>query len=156
MLNNPSNAGIVITDTSCFILLDKLEAFWILHKLFSSVITTPEIAHEFGNGLPEWITIEQCSPAVKTQFQTFVDEGEASAIALASEIKCDYIVLDDMSARKFAQKLGLNVIGTIGILLMAKQQNAIPALKPYLHAIQQTNFRLSPALIDQFLKKAGE
>jgi predicted nucleic acid-binding protein len=49
----------VITDTSCFILLDKLGAFPILHTLYQNVITTPEIASEFGKPLPDWIQIKQ-------------------------------------------------------------------------------------------------
>ncbi len=42
------------------------------------------------------------------------DLGEASAIALASEISCDYVILDDMAARKLAEKIGLPIKGTVG------------------------------------------
>ena len=46
---------VVITDASCFILLDKIDAFPVLNELFSSVITTPEIAAEYGKRLPVWM-----------------------------------------------------------------------------------------------------
>ncbi len=85
-----------------------------------------------------------------------MDQGEASAIALAVEVSCDYIILDDMLARKLAKKLGLPVKGTVGVLLSAKQKGIIPLFRPYLDLIQQTNFRLSLQLSEQFIKDAGE
>ena len=58
MLQEFQNDNAVITDTSCFILLDKIGAFSILHSLYKNVITTPEILHEFGKPLPDWIEIK--------------------------------------------------------------------------------------------------
>lgn len=155
-LTNLSGNKIVITDTSCFILLDKIDALNILPRLFSTVLTTPEIAKEYGKPLPDWVLIQSANRSLKGDFYRYVDQGEASAIALAMEISCDYIILDDMAARKLAIKLGLPTKGTVGVLLMAKQQGIIDLFRPYLSLIQQTNFRLSPQLADQFIKDAGE
>jgi predicted nucleic acid-binding protein len=52
---------IVITDTSCFVLLEKINALDILHRLFSTVLTTPEIAAEYGNPLPDWVIIQSAN-----------------------------------------------------------------------------------------------
>lgn len=153
--NLPENS-IVITDTSCFVLLGKIKALHILQQLFTTVLTTPEIADEYGSALPDWILIRPADQSLKEKFLEYVDPGEASAIALASVVSCDYIILDDMAARKLAEKLGLPIKGTIGVLLMAKQKGIIPLLSPYLDIIQQTNFRLSQHLIDGFIKEAGE
>lgn len=153
--NLPQNK-IVITDTSCFILLEKINALTILNQLFAAVLTTPEIAKEYGKELPHWVIVQPANQSLKEKFHQFVDQGEASAIALASEISCDYLILDDMAARKLAKKLGLSVKGTVGVLLMAKQNVIIPLFRPYLELIQQTNFRLSEQLVEQFLKDAGE
>jgi predicted nucleic acid-binding protein len=49
---------IVIADTSCFILLHKIEELDILKSVFGSVVTTNEIAEEFGLPLPEWVKIK--------------------------------------------------------------------------------------------------
>ena len=151
-----SDGSVVITDTSCFILLEKINALFILPKLFATILTTPEIAAEFGKPLPEWVIIREVNQLLKQKFLRQVDPGEASAIAMASEIFCDYIILDDMAARKLAESLGFKVKGTIGILLLAKQKAIIAHLRPYLEIIQQTNFRLSSRLVDQFIKEAGE
>jgi len=147
---------IVITDTSCFVLLEKIHALNILHELFAIVLTTPEIAKEYGDTLPDWIIVQSANQFLKEEFCQYVDDGEASAIALASELSCDYIIIDDMAGRKLAEKLGLPVNGTVGVLLSAKQQGIIPLFRPYLDLIQKTNFRLSLKLAEQFIKDAGE
>ena len=77
----------VITDTSCFILLDKLDAFQILNTLYENVVTTPEVASEFGKDLPGWIKIKTVSnKELQKIYSEKVDIGEASAIALAMEL----------------------------------------------------------------------
>jgi Predicted nucleic acid-binding protein, contains PIN domain len=39
------------------ILFDKIQELELLHKVYDTIITTPQIATEFGNELPEWIQI---------------------------------------------------------------------------------------------------
>ncbi|GGG96334.1 hypothetical protein GCM10007415_34420 [Parapedobacter pyrenivorans] len=71
--------SIVITDTSCFITLDKIGAFDVLRKAFSHIATTPEIQEEFGSELPEWIEIRPVQDhTLKEVFKETVDAGEAS------------------------------------------------------------------------------
>jgi predicted nucleic acid-binding protein len=155
-LGNLRGNKIVITDTSCFVLLQKINALYILDQLFESVLTTPEIAKEFGDSLPDWVIVQPANPALVKEYFQQVDLGEASAIALASEISCDYLIVDDLAARKLATRLGLSIKGTVGVLLLAKQKNVIPLFRPYLDLIQQTNFRLSQQLAEQFIIDAGE
>lgn len=50
-------SSVIITDTSCFITLDKIDAFEVLHQAFKYIVTTPEIQVEFGAELPSWIEI---------------------------------------------------------------------------------------------------
>jgi len=148
---------LVITDTSCFVLLYKIDGFAILHNLFGSVFTTPEIALEYGEQLPEWVVIQPIKDQnLLAEYQQKVDPGEASALALAQEINADLVILDDLEARKFALKLGLAFKGTLGLLVMAKQEGIIPSIRPYLEKVQQTNFRLASHLVDQSLRDAGE
>ncbi|HEX8024315.1 DUF3368 domain-containing protein [Mucilaginibacter sp.] len=148
---------VVITDTSCFIILDKIDVLYLLPMLFSKVITTPEIADEFGKELPDWVIIQQAQNSkLLNQIKEIVDPGEASAIALAAEIKCDYLLTDDRAARKLAEQRGILVKGSVGVLLYAKQQKVIPLISPYLDLIQKTNFRISQSLIDRVLLDANE
>nr|WP_294943052.1 DUF3368 domain-containing protein [uncultured Mucilaginibacter sp.] len=100
--------------------------------------------------------IAVANKTLQNDFANIVDPGEASALALAQEIKSDYVIIDDMQARKLAAKLGLNIIGTLGILLKAKQAGFITLLKPVLEQVEKTNFRTTTALIQSVLRDAGE
>ena len=74
---------IIIPDASCLILLEKINELELLHKLFGIIITTLEVATEFGLPLPSWIEIKE--PSNKNYqliIQSSLDIGEASAIAL--------------------------------------------------------------------------
>ncbi|MGK6353171.1 DUF3368 domain-containing protein [Parapedobacter sp. DT-150] len=152
-----SENKIVVTDTSCFILLSKIDALDVLGKLFSTVFTTPEIAEEFGGPLPEWVIVQPARDRkIFRNYLGKVDRGEASALVLAGEIHADLVILDDLKARKFAQKVGLTFKGTLGLLVMARQRGIIPELRPYLNRVQRTNFRVAKSLIEQSLRSAGE
>ena len=147
----------IISDTSCLILLDKIGEIEILHKLFGTIITTLEVIEEFGLPLPSWIKVQQ--PADKnyqTIIENSVDKGEASAIALAVELDDCLLIIDDLKGRKFAQQLGLTIIGTLGVIVDAKLAGIITSVKPILLKIKMTNFRLSEKLELLILKKANE
>ena len=147
----------IISDTSCIILLDKIGELDILRKLFGTIITTSEVAEEFGQPLPSWFQIRQ--PKDKNYqllIESFVDEGEASAIALALESGNGLLIIDDRKGRKLARQLGLSIIGTIGIIVDAKLAGIIPSVKPVLVKIRTTNFRITETLELLILRKAGE
>ncbi|MHA4741849.1 DUF3368 domain-containing protein [Dyadobacter sp. MSC1_007] len=146
---------IVIADTSCFILLDKIGELGLLRSLFNQITTTPEIAGEFGKPLPPWVRFKSAKD--NRLFLTLdVDRGEASAIMLALESSSALVILDDAKARKTAQKLNLTITGTLGILLKAKRNGIIDNVKPLLEKIQQTNFRFSDAIAAEILALAQE
>lgn len=148
---------VVITDASCFILFDKIDAFSVLKELYKEVITTPEIAAEYGKRLPVWVDVRAVqNRELLYQYADSVDIGEASAMALANEIHADLVILDDGAARKFAEKLQLEITGSVGVLLNAKKNNIIAEIRPYLDKIQHTNFRISSSLINRILAVAGE
>ncbi|MEK6322881.1 MAG: DUF3368 domain-containing protein [Acidobacteriota bacterium] len=84
-----------------------------------------------------------------------VDHGEAEAIALASE-RGWRVVLDDRQARVIARSLGIQMIGTVGILLRAKQSGVIPLVRPIIDALEASGFWVSGALQEEALRLAGE
>ena len=65
----------------------------------------------------------------KTALELIIDEGEAEVIVLAQEKHIDLVIIDEDKARKVAKLNGLNVTGTIGVLLDAKKQGKIPQIK---------------------------
>lgn len=157
MLKEFQKYNAVITDTSCFILLDKIDAFEILGSIYSNVVTTPEIAAEFGKPLPDWIVIKAVSNKTRQYlYAEKVDAGEASAIALAMELPSPLLILDDLKGRKLASQLKISYTGTLGVLVLAKNKGIITALKPYFDKIMDTDFRISPDLLQSILNESGE
>lgn len=147
----------IISDTSCFIILSKIEELDLLQKLYGQIITTSDIAEEFGEKLPDWVIIEKVTYKYSQQIlEMQIDKGESSAIALALEIQDCTLILDDFKARKIAKNLGLTFTGTIGIIIKAKLNGIIPSIKPYLQKIKDTNFRITPEIELQALKEAKE
>ncbi len=147
----------IISDTSCIILLDKIGELEILNKLFGTIITTQEVAEEFGQQLPSWFETQQPKDKnYQSILEVSIDKGEASAIALAIELEDCLLIIDDRKGRKFAHQLGLTIIGTIGVIVDAKLAGVIPSVKPILSKIRTTNFRITERLELLILKKAGE
>ncbi len=148
---------IIISDTSCFIILTNIGELELLHKVYDQVATTIDIAVEFGEPLPEWIEIMPVADKYRQQLlEMQIDKGESSAIALALETPDSTVILDDYKARKIAAQLKINYTGTIGVIIKAKLKGIIPSIKPLLEKIKQTDFRLSAEIEIQALKEADE
>jgi len=146
---------IVIADTSCFILLEKIGELGLLKLLFSEIITTDTIASEFGSTLPAWVQI-RTPKNITFQNSLDIDAGEASAITLALESESSLLILDDNKGRKLARRLNLLFTGTLGIILKAKNVGIIPSIKPIIQKIQETNFRFSKKVLDEIYALANE
>ena len=148
---------VIISDTSCLILLDKIGELELLNKLFGQITITPEIAREFKKDLPEWFKIEQ--PTNKTYqkiLEASLDKGEASAIAFAIEQTDCLLIIDDNKGRKYAQQLGIKITGTLGVVINAKLSGLIESVKPILDKIKKTDFRLTAELEKKTLEKSNE
>ncbi|MEI7895994.1 MAG: DUF3368 domain-containing protein [bacterium] len=147
----------IISDTSCFIILTNIGELDLLHKVYGQIVTTVEIANEYGEDLPEWIEIATVSDKYRQQLlEMQIDKGESSAIALALETPNCSLILDDYKARKIAEQLNIPFTGTIGVIIKAKLTGIIPTIKPLLLKIKQTNFRISDEIELQALSEARE
>lgn len=147
----------IISDTSCLILLHKIDELQLLQKLFGTIIITQIVADEFGNSLPEWISIQ--NPKDKNNvvmLEASLDKGEASAIALALEQKECLLIIDETKGRKLAMSLGLIITGTLGIIAEAKKSGYIQSVKTILDKMKLTNFRLSEELEKEILSQSKE
>lgn len=148
---------IIISDTSTLIIFQKIEALEILQKVYGELLTTPQIALEFGDDLPSWIKIESVTDTKYLRFlSTQIDIGEASALALAAQFEDVLLLLDDLKARKLAAQLDFKFTGTLGILYKAKQLSIISKVNPYIENILKTDFRISKQILQEFLKINNE
>jgi predicted nucleic acid-binding protein len=148
---------IIISDTSCLLILTKIGELDLLNQLYKTVIITQDILLEYGENLPDWIEVQQVRDNYRQQLlEMQIDKGEASAIALALETTDNIVILDDWKARKVAERLGLSVTGTLGVIIKAKNSGMLSSIKPYLDKIRETNFRISEELEQIALKEANE
>jgi predicted nucleic acid-binding protein len=148
---------VIISDTSCLIILNNIGELDLLRRLYKTVIITQDILSEYGEKLPEWIEVQQAKDPYRQQLlEMQIDKGEASAIALALEIDDNIVILDDWKARKLAERLGLSITGTLGVIIRAKNTGVINSIKPYLDKIRETNFRISEELEQIALQEANE
>ena len=148
---------VIISDTSCIILLDKIGELNLLNRLFGQITVTQEIAKEFKNELPNWFKIEQPANKIYQKIlEASLDKGEASAIAYAIEQHDCLLIIDDYKGRKYAEQLGLKITGTLGVIIDAKLQGCINSVKPLLDKIKRTDFRLTNDLERRTLEKSKE
>jgi len=151
------NYKIAISDTSCLILLSKIDELNLLNRLFDEIFITSEIQKEFGKKLSNWIKIMNPRDIhYQELLEMEVDKGEASAIALSFDIDESILILDDYKARQVADKLNIKYTGTFGIILRAKKIGLIDSVKPILKKIKATNFRFSEELFEIVLREAKE
>ena len=146
----------VYVDASALIILNKIDALGLLNKIYGNVFITNFINAELNEFLPSWIIIEPANNFEQSFLKNFnLGPGESSIIMNALEYN-GFLIIDDLKARKIATTLSLRFTGSIGILIIAKDLGLIQSVKYYLEKIQETNFRLSDALINKVLEITNE
>ena len=150
----------VVSNSSPLIALAGIQRLDLLPAIFESILIPPAVAHEIAPSipiLPPWLRIQ--APTVLPPaplLRRRLGAGEREALALAIELKADWIIRDDLPARRSAEVSGLNVIGTLGTLVAAKRAGLLKAIRPELDALVRTSFFLSPHLYDELLEAVGE
>ena len=148
---------IVLADTSCLIVLDKIGELNLLNTLYKEIYICKEVFEEFGNSIPEWIKIlERSDGKYFRVLETLIDKGEAGILALALENKDSLTILDDLKARNLAKQLNIKFTGTLGVIVKAKQKGIILSVKPILNKLKDTNFRINSVIEKKILELSGE
>jgi len=130
MRKNFYQNNVVISDTSSLSNLKKIGKINLLKELYNSITITPEILEEYKekykDELPEWIKIKEAKDKEKIiELNKEFGLGESSAIVFAMENPNTLIIIDDQDAKMYASNIGLNVIGTIGVIKQAVDKNII-------------------------------
>lgn len=164
----PQSSSLVVVNTSPLISLDACNQLDLLRKFYAQVIVPAEVERELSvggaTGLPNgltrahrrWIKVRTLRAPPSPALVAALDLGEAEVIALALEISCSLVLIDETLARAVAWAAGLQVTGTIGVLWRAKTEGLLPAIKPSTDLMLSRDVRLSKSLIDSVLRRAGE
>ncbi|MBE9058165.1 MULTISPECIES: DUF3368 domain-containing protein [Sphaerospermopsis] len=147
---------VAVTNSTCLIGLERIGRLEILPQVFSSIFIPLAVQQEVGINADWPIVQSVANLALIAALKTQLDPGEAEAIALAIELGDVFLIIDERNARRIAQQMGLKVIGTLGMLLRAKEKGVISEVKPVIMSLESVNFRIAPALIQKALILAGE
>lgn len=156
---------IVVSDASPLIALSSVDRLDLLQLLFDKVII-PVVVRDEVKGeaskttgeLPSFICVESVAAELPVRFlRLTLHAGESEAIALALERGIQGIILDDKHAREIAADLGLKVIGTLGVLLLAKRKGFLHEVRPVMaKIIERVNFRIAPSVLNRALSLIDE
>lgn len=161
---------IVISDTTPIISLIKIKSLDILGTMYKKIIIPKAVYDELIINMDHQseIDIVQNCAFLETkmvednlsvsllQKQLKLDLGESEAIVLANRINADLIIIDERKARRIAKDIGLNVTGTLGILVEAKQRGLIKELKPLLDKLVKNEIRIGKKLYQDILELVNE
>jgi predicted nucleic acid-binding protein len=160
---------IVVSDTTPLIGLAAIGRLELLQSLFGEVYIPKAVLDETVThgregseakkelSKADWIHIVEVKDRLAVNvLLDEMDLGEVETIILASEMNADWVLMDEKKGRRKLAQLSIPKIGTLGILLRAKQFGLIPLLKPEIEGLQRSGFSISPLVIEQALGMAGE
>lgn len=160
---------IIISDSSPLIALVKKQELTLLKDLFNNILipkavydelidenisNSDQILHLKREFEKEWIKVK------KIKNFTYPDlglgKGETEAINASFEMVDDVLLLiDEEKGRKVSKRLGITILGTLGILLLAKKRKLKTdnELKVNLNTLITQGFYLSSNVILRFLEE---
>jgi uncharacterized protein len=152
---------IVVSDTSAITSLVKIGRLDLLHEIFGGVLIPRAVRAELDVvhlELPAWVQERPVHDrALVSQLAVHLDFGESEAIALALETGSDFLLIDEKLGREVALEHGIEIIGVIGVALIAKQRGLIDSVGVFMAQLKaQASFRLSADLEWRILRDSGE
>lgn len=155
---------IVVTDAGPLMALGRQDLIGLLAQVFARVMV-PRVVLDECLRHPQLDDTQRIQAAVSAGTLLVIDgtpalipeldPGECAAIGCARHHGAALLV-DDLAARRQASAMGLKVIGTLGVLVMAKRQGFIPWVGPVVHEMRAGGHYISNAALQAVLQAAGE
>ena len=157
----------VVVNSTSLIALCNAEALFVLRELYGEIIVPRAVYNEVTtkddsacNQIKnqEWIGIyDVANIQDKKMYRAKLHDGEVEVMLAAQEmVGVDLVIIDDAAARKTAKYLGLNVTGTLGVLVKAKQEHIISSVEKILIRMRSKGFYISDDVVNMVLEFAGE
>lgn len=158
----------IIVNSTPLISLAILGQLDLLYKIFNEVVVPRTVYDEVimqGQGKlghknltnVQWFKIaDVVNQELKRSIMVELDKGEAEVICIARESGFRRVCIDEFAGRRYAKLLGLEVIGTLGVLLIAKEKGYIREIKLCIEKLISHNRHISSAVCNEVLRKAGE
>jgi uncharacterized protein len=155
----------VVSNSTPLIALSSIGKIDVLKKTFQTIIIPEAVYNEVvvqGKGkigseaiqeaCTDWISIQKVKNRdVVSVLNTVLDIGESEVIALSQEINASVVLLDNREPRRFAKKINLSVLGTLGIIKMAWMKGIIQKPVELVLELRVKGFWLSDALLQEYI-----
>ncbi len=156
-----------VSNTSPLLYLHRAGVLEWLERLFGEIWVPGAVVRELdegrlrGHDVPDpescaWVRIADPRGIPSEWFALDLGPGELAALSLAMENSSLVVLLDDESARRIAHAAGLNVWGTLRVLLEAKSQGMTPAIQPVIERLQNAGMWITGDIRTRILTLAGE
>lgn len=163
-----AHGDVAFVNASPLIGLANLDGLAWLRKLYGRALITPTVRSEVLTGLNRPGEAEVIAAIRRRQISLLrrdpggpllpaLDDGEASTIRAAlAHGSHALVILDELSARKAARRLGLRCTGTAGVIVEARRARLIMAARPLFRRLAESGFHLSADLVAAVLEELGE
>ncbi len=156
---------ILVADCSALIALATCHCLELLNELFETVVVPEAVYYEATQ--PNKKQAIELKAYLKNKIHKvdvqhyvfldgFADTGETEAMILYKQLNANKLLIDDQHGRKVAKLNNINIIGSLGILLIAKQKKLIQNVAPYLNILEKSDIYLSKQVINAVLELAEE
>jgi hypothetical protein len=157
---------LVVSDSGPLIALARIDRLALLPELMESIVVPPAVFAEVtaDRDLPgaqavlaaPWIRVVPVLQPSAVDLNIVLGEGESQAIQLAASTPGALLLVDDGRARLVAERLGLRLTGTMGVLIRARRAGLITALRPEVEGLRRHGIHIAPALVEAVLRQMGE
>jgi predicted nucleic acid-binding protein len=152
----------IIGDSSALVAMATMDRLDLLEKIFGKVYVPQAVYNE--------VTTSHKAQSLK--LKNFLDDkivsieldiskiglgqGELEAIALYKKMDADFLLIDDRRAKRFAKLNGVNVIGALGVMILAKDGGFVKSIREDLEKLLESSLFISQSLVDRVLREVGE
>jgi predicted nucleic acid-binding protein len=160
----PEPSDRVVVDAGPLIALSAVGHLELLHQVYGRVVVPQAVLAEID--VPgydrtavlgaDWLERVALTAAPPPWILSKLDAGETSVIMTALEQSIRLVLIDERKGRRVARAAGLQVAGTVGVLLRAKRLGHLAAVRPALQQLKSSGLWLSDELIERAATAAGE
>ncbi len=157
---------LIVADSYAIIALAACEGLELLEKLFKRIIVPPAVSQEcvrqdkpFADLLESYLRtrVVPFKKGVQSmQFPDFLGAGERKIMLLCHQENADLLLIDDNRARKIARFNQIEIIGSLGVLLLAKPEKLIESVSKYIDLLESSNLHFKKTLLENVKRQAGE
>ncbi len=156
-----------VVNTSPLIFLAKAGMIHFLQQAAPQILIPTAVATEIGRrgrgditvqalASASWLTTVEAPPIPPLIQAWDLGSGESAVLAFAQAHPGIVAIIDDGAGRRCAELLGIPLLGTLGLVMIAKKRGLIPAARPVIALLKQQGMFLSESTIDRAMQLVDE